>query len=219
MPFLRSAARQKQAHTVYWNEARPELDANGGNLIFEWAKKNVVNLNFRQRQKILQIFGTLFWKSTLRAQYFPSEMSMVGIVGLAATAKQAFLTSTCHQLVGFFCKALKMIILPQGSRKKYYKIDPDDFKRAKPQCVDTAVNVRKVGQLSAFAQTITAKERMEFGQRIARQWKLLECLDDAVNKVISVKKRIRSKGGVIEDTNDFDKYLADIKHNIDFFSR
>ncbi|KAE9546207.1 hypothetical protein FO519_010581, partial [Halicephalobus sp. NKZ332] len=77
------------------------------------------------------------------------------------------------------------------------------FQTRKPQCVDTMVNVRSVGKMSAFAQTIDANERMKFGQNIVQKWNISERVDVAVNEVTSIKERIRAKGGIIEGTGDF----------------
>ncbi|KAE9547503.1 hypothetical protein FO519_009284 [Halicephalobus sp. NKZ332] len=91
--------------------------------------------------------------------------------------------------------------VPEGE----YEMNLNHFQTRKPQCVDTMVNVRSVGKMSAFAQTIDANERMKFGQNIVQKWNISERVDVAVNEVTSIKERIRAKGGIIEDTNDFNK--------------
>uniref|UniRef100_A0A914ECY6 Ubiquitin-like domain-containing protein n=1 Tax=Acrobeloides nanus TaxID=290746 RepID=A0A914ECY6_9BILA len=99
-----------------------------------------------------------------------------------------------------------------------YKMNLDEFLTNKPQCVDTKVNFREVGQMSAFAQTIDANTRMKVGKNLVQAWKMSECVDAAVKEVTSVKERIRAKGGIIEDTDDFNKYAEGVKHNISLFS-
>ncbi|KAE9546908.1 hypothetical protein FO519_009881 [Halicephalobus sp. NKZ332] len=94
--------------------------------------------------------------------------------------------------------------VPEGE----YEMNLNHFQTRKPQCVDTMVNVRSVGKMSAFAQTIDATERMKFGQNIVQQWNISERVDVAVNEVTSIKERIRAKGGIIEDTNDFNNEKA-----------
>jgi hypothetical protein len=94
-------------------------------------------------------------------------------------------------------------------------MDLDKFQTNKPQCVDTA---RQVGQVSAFAQTIDANTRMKAGKNLVQTWKMSECVDAAVKEVTSVKERIRAKGGIIEDIDDFNKYVEGVKHNISLFS-
>ncbi|KAI6188097.1 hypothetical protein M3Y98_00317000 [Aphelenchoides besseyi] len=103
--------------------------------------------------------------------------------------------------------------VPQG----YYNMEMQLFKNHKPQCAEP--NMRTPNKISAFAQTITANERMEFGKEIVETWNLLENVDKAVEKVTSVKEKIRSSGGIIERTDDFDTYIQGVKSNILLFTK
>ena len=98
-------------------------------------------------------------------------------------------------------------------------MDLRKFQTNKPQCVDTLINARQIGQMSAFAQTIDASTRMEVAKNLVQAWKISECIDAAIKELTSVKERIRAKGGIIEDTGDFNKYVEGIRHNISLFNK
>ena len=73
--------------------------------------------------------------------------------------------------------------------------------------------------MGALAQTIDANTRMEVGRNLVKAWKMSECVDAAVREVTLIKERIRAKGGIIENTGDFNKYVEGVRHNISLFNK
>ncbi|KAE9547024.1 hypothetical protein FO519_009764 [Halicephalobus sp. NKZ332] len=99
-----------------------------------------------------------------------------------------------------------------------YKESVDNFFESNPQCVDTMVNVRKVSAMSEMAKSITAMQRKAIALEALRAWNLENVIPSVVERINKTKNSIRSRGGIIEGTDDFNKYLEGVNYNISLLS-